>query len=201
MIVNGSEVTPHSIPWQVLVRVQTISGKMRRCGGTLLTARHVLTAAHCIIGPVHVVVEEHDLDSEKDGIKHEMCRTESHPSYNVEARFNNDFAILHLKEPVEINDRAVTACLPDPSMGGDFLSKKKMTVSGWGKLKHEGESPRVLHSVDVTGDTNDHCAQDYNNTGFVITKSMLCAGEHSGAVDACQGDSGGNYVGAQYIYD
>ena len=68
MIVNGSEVTPHSIPWQVLVRVQTISGKMRRCGGTLLTARHVLTAAHCIIGPVHVVVEEHDLDSEKDGL-------------------------------------------------------------------------------------------------------------------------------------
>ena len=45
-IVGGSEAGPYSLPWQVgLVR------KNRRrpfCGGTIISNRHILTAAHCI---------------------------------------------------------------------------------------------------------------------------------------------------------
>ncbi|CAF4807052.1 unnamed protein product, partial [Rotaria socialis] len=41
-IVGGHEATAHSWPWQVLLEVGGT------CGGTLINAEYVLTAAHCI---------------------------------------------------------------------------------------------------------------------------------------------------------
>ena len=109
-------------------------------------------------------------------------------------------------EPVKIGQRAVPACLPSqflscpslncPSLstfGGDALAGKNMTVSGWGVLSEGGESPTVLHSVNVPGITNLQCNDDYKDSAWnvTITKDMLCAGESDGGVDACQGDIGG----------
>ena len=44
-IVGGSEAGPYSLPWQVaLVRKNS---QRPFCGGTLISNRHILTAAHC----------------------------------------------------------------------------------------------------------------------------------------------------------
>ena len=134
------------------------------------------------------MVGEHKITSSVDGTRHSVCRSVNHPNYDFDTD-NNDFSILHLKEPVQIGTRAVPACLPLPSMGGDFLAGKAMTVSGWGRLTEGGSSPTVLHSVNVPGITNTKCIQSYPM--YTITSAMLCAGYASGELDACQGDSGG----------
>ena len=187
-IVGGSEVTPHSIPWQVgLVR----SGSSRPfCGGILLSSRHVLTAAHCTSGssPDVVVGEHRTTSTSTDGKVHETCRFVDHPSYGSPNRASNDFAILHLRTPVNITTRAAPACLPPSTFDDAFLGGKTLTVSGWGALTEGGGSPTVLHSVDVPGMTNAQCRNDYTSG---IDISMICAGRTSGGIDACQGDSGG----------
>ena len=44
-IVGGTRIAVTSVPWQVYVAV----GSNLACGGSVLDARHVLTAAHCVV--------------------------------------------------------------------------------------------------------------------------------------------------------
>ena len=71
-IVGGKEVSPHSIPWQVGF---VMFGNPRPlCGGTLISSKHVLSAAHCFdasldvyIHDFEVIVGEHRVRSRNDG--------------------------------------------------------------------------------------------------------------------------------------
>ena len=189
-IVGGSEVTPYSLPWQVGLVEKNQDAPY--CGGTLISDRHVLTAAHCIVHgrSFDIVVGEHDVTSSSDGTRHEVCRSVQHPDYMTNSMVDNDSAIVHLNQPVLIGTRAAPACLPSASMAGDYLAGKTMTVSGWGMLTENGGIPTVLHKVDVPAMSNAECKTKYGSS--TITKDMLCAGQPSGGIDACQGDSGGN---------
>ena len=46
-VVGGEKVEAAQFPWQVSLSVQIGSDRFK-CGGTLIDARHVLTAAHCL---------------------------------------------------------------------------------------------------------------------------------------------------------
>ena len=163
------------------------------CGGTLISANHVLTAAHCTgSSNFDIIVGEHDISDASDGTRHEICRVENHPNYNLPTQLNNDFSIVHLRNPVSLGARAVPACLPDSSVAGDVLAgppPTSLTVSGWGTLSSGGAQPNVLHKVAVPAITNSQCTNSYGNS---ITNAMICAGNIAqGGVDSCQGDSGG----------
>ena len=192
-IVGGSEVTPYSIPWQVGLVNPGTDGPF--CGGTLISDRHVLTAAHCTAHftngrTFEVIVGEHDKTSSEDGTRHEVCRRVDHPRYQKPFLLQNDFSILHLKTPVKLGTRAIPACLPPAYMAGDYLVGKTMIVSGWGTLSQGAQSPDVLHSVSVPGISNKQCSRRVKWGANLIGPMSLCAGG-GGGVDSCQGDSGG----------
>jgi len=47
-IVGGAVAKPYSHPWQVRVRACSGSVCTRMCGGTVVSNRAIVTAAHCI---------------------------------------------------------------------------------------------------------------------------------------------------------
>ncbi len=68
-VVNGKEARPNEFPWQVaMVRA---GGYRVMCGGSIISDRHVLTAAHCTEGikystDIEVLLAEHDLSRVDD---------------------------------------------------------------------------------------------------------------------------------------
>merc|ERR1712165_487004 len=185
-IVGGDEVEAHSIPWQVGILYK--NSDFHFCGGTILSATKILTAAHCQKDPsgIEVIVGEHSKLTATDGVRHAVTSFEIHPDYDS-SNYDNDFGIITLEVPIELGDKAAAACLPEPT--DTIADGQVLTVSGWGTTSSGGSSSDVLLAVQVPYVTNEKCQTQYT---WEITSNMMCAGNYDeGGVDACQGDSGG----------
>ena len=187
-IVGGESVTPHSLPWQV--RTGQHCGA---CGGTLISKRHVLTAAHCGNNRDGMMIWLGQHTREPiDGTRYKVCKARKHPMYSKEDRYDwYDFEILHLEEDVVLDETVQIACLPtmEDGLNDDFLDGKDLITSGWGDqnfLTHN--FPNELHSVVLPGYSNERCEKE-SDYSFTTMNSIICAGEEG--KDACQGDSGG----------
>lgn len=81
-IVGGQAVANGVVPWQVSLRNAANS---HFCGGSIISNRWALSAAHCTIGraqtSVRVVVGSNLLNS--GGVTHVSSRIINHPSYNA----------------------------------------------------------------------------------------------------------------------
>merc|ERR1719153_1509056 len=192
-IVGGVATEKNEYPWQVLV--YTTYMPFGFCGGSILSSRTILTAAHCFHGePVEdhtVVLAEHDWTVTGDGEQRmKVCDRVDHPKYNSGTRFNFDIAILTLCEDIVFKKTASPVCLP--SQPESDYANAPAIVSGWGHNVSQGFNQlEQLMEVDVNTITNTECkATDYSPSE--ITDSMICASNPG--KDSCQNDSGGPLI-------
>merc|ERR1711992_7874 len=186
----GGEEAPSMIPWQVAM----LSGDWQFCGGTILDACTILTAAHCKISTSHSI-RAGSLNKKSGGQKIGISQVISNNDlpYSIPTRLNNDWVIAKLSSPLGLNSNVQAACLPTSgSYFSTSFSEERCFTSGWGTLSSGGSSPNELMWVRVPAISNSDCSSAYGST---ITDSMICAGYPGvGGKDACQGDSGGPFV-------
>jgi len=203
-IVGGQETEKNEYPWQI--GLYGGHGSQFWCGGSIISKREILTAAHCVrqrkcnnfyciekIVPtdeLRVEVGDHNRMKEDGEIVFEVSSWKTHESYSIES-VDYDFAILTLSRDIEFSKEVSPVCLPD-SKGLDEHSQT--VVSGWGRTSGNGRGSDVLLDIEVTTMTNDVCQSTIREYGWptIITDRMLCGA--APGVNGCRGDSGGPWV-------
>ncbi|XP_061862027.1 coagulation factor VII-like isoform X2 [Colius striatus] len=194
---NGSRITGGTLchrgqcPWQVLLRNSRDVGF---CGGSLLSSRWVLTAAHCLdlVRPHHVTVG--DFDKYQREFKEQKVAVErswTHPHYDSNS-YDGDIALLYLSSDVVFTEFALPICLPSPGLAALLTEDGRAGVaSGWGATHARGSPLRFLMRVRLPVVSLERCR---SSTPRLLTDNMFCAGHGSEAADACKGDSGGPFA-------
>ena len=139
-IVGGDKTKFGDWPWQVLVKESTWLGLFtkNKCGGVLVSDRHVLTAAHCqpgFLASLMVELGEHDLTGPTEAIstmRKKVKRVVVHKDYKAPT-FENDIAILELESDIERQPHVVPICMPKLA---DEFEGKTAIVTGWGRLSY-----------------------------------------------------------------
>jgi secreted trypsin-like serine protease len=208
LIVGGGPADPGEYPWMVaLVDSSTANPRFGQfCGGSLIGAEWVLTAAHCVVSfgsvadpeDIDVVLGVNNLDegptSGSSGQRIGLTQVIPNPAYN-EVSSDSDVALLHLSAPASLAPSAVgTLGLVGPGDGALVAPGTIATVTGWGVTSESGSSgSNALLEVDVPIVSNSTCNAPASYNG-AVTENMLCAGFDEGEKDSCYGDSGGPLI-------
>ncbi|XP_030079630.1 uncharacterized protein LOC111604655 isoform X1 [Drosophila hydei] len=191
-------------PWHVAILKKDPKESIYACGGTLIDAQHIISAAHCIKSQngfdLRVRLGEWDVNHDVEFfpyIERDVVSVHIHPEYYA-GTLDNDLAILKLDHPVDFtkNPHISPACLPDQY--SDFTNARCWTT-GWGKdaFGEHGKYQNILKEVDVPILSHHQCESQLRNTrlgySYKLNPGFICAGGEEGK-DACKGDGGGPLV-------
>jgi secreted trypsin-like serine protease len=224
-IVGGEAARQNAWPWQVAVYRRAmkngapLGAGFLFCGGTLISSKWVLTAAHCFdrerggrfdaaaAGDVMVVEATNTLTPSQfgggngNGKKLRVARILAHEQWNP-GSMENDIALLELaspavSKPIPVSFAPMRAAAQAKDARLDRLEAEGLmaTVTGWGHLGFDDPKvPANLMQVEIPVVSLETCKQAYGNRGGVIDHRTICAGAREGGKDACSGDSGGPLV-------
>ena len=206
-IINGKQSSISEFPWQVWILLTSAEGEAS-CGGSILNATTILTAAHCTdhegTTTPYNVPSEAEMDVIAGASEGLRFRSESpkvplgaqqdfvtsvrrDPYYAVSPEIKDDVAVLTLEKPLELSPAKNTAPISLVAAGATPAPGSSLSVSGYGKEEgKEGvNSNGNLYSTTLTAISSDACRAAVKLNSAVL----LCAGSSNSST--CQGDSGG----------
>ena len=222
-IVGGAGASISSFPFQVALYDPAAGSPMAGffCGGVIVDATHVITAAHCLTGGGHgrgsvsgeveVLAGSTRLDRPDPGSVSDPAASVSvDPYYNPYAN-DYDIGVVALARPLwsgstapSVNGATAIAPLPIDAAAaagyGESISTPAVlaTVSGWGDTNAAPSGapryPSALRANSVPLIAESLCEEEYAAIEQTITPRMLCAGSSRPRADSCYGDSGGPLV-------
>ncbi|XP_017055891.1 serine protease SP24D-like [Drosophila ficusphila] len=185
-VVGGVDAAKAQFPHQISLR----NAGSHSCGGSILTRNYILTAAHCVsnedenhvITPIaaeRFTIRAGSNDRFSGGVLIQVAEVIVHEEYG---NFLNDVALLRLETPLIFSDAIKPIALPNADTPADV----DVIISGWGRIKHQGDLPRYLQYNTLKSISLDRC-DDLIGWGV---QSELCL-IHEANNGACNGDSGG----------
>jgi trypsin len=192
-VVGGQEADLAEWPWQVALLVDGTIW----CGGSLVDAAIVLTAAHCTDGvpPTEIEVVAGTIDLRSGGERRRVARIDQHAEYD-DVALVNDISLLILDRPFPLGETIAPAELATPEESAARSEEgDPAVVTGFGAVEESGPPSDLLLEAEIDTFADERCEELYRQDGdSVVGDSQVCAGRERGHVDACYGDSGGPLV-------
>ncbi|XP_028294545.1 complement factor D [Gouania willdenowi] len=198
-IIGGREAAPHSRPYMASIQIPEGDGWRHDCGGFVVGAQWVMTAAHCLTDTPtgrKVLLGAHSLSEAEDTKQTFDANFYKHPNYS-ESNYDNDIALMKLDRPFTSSD-AVQSLVFLRTGGTNPNIDAEVETAGWGSVNDLGSRPDKLKEVTVNIFSSARCRRnDYFGRKF--THNMMCAhkvcpdpcNQPHRKEDSCDGDSGG----------
>jgi secreted trypsin-like serine protease len=213
-IVGGQEAPISQFPWQVYVAGRHPEGDemvdVTSCGGSILNATTILTAAHCVdhegttttynaeefavlagasnVGPFTELYGATGLAAAPSGAQAlRVSHIRTDPYYSVLPNIKDDVAILTLEGSLELSEENHAQAISLVPAGATPAPGTTLSISGYGKQEgaEKAQPNGELYSTMLTAISSDACREEVGVNSAVL----LCAtSAHS---STCQGDSGG----------
>ncbi|XP_055641692.1 serine protease grass-like [Toxorhynchites rutilus septentrionalis] len=216
-LAHGNATKVFEFPWMALLMYRDFSTDelVGNCGGTLISDRYVLTAAHCLFAGrllklEYVRLGEHTISKEIDcnnytdssGVTELDCAEPVEniliDSYIIHPQYRrtfdgDDVGLIRLDRKVIFKDHIQPICLPISSHLKDVLLPEYL-VAGWGLTENQDKSDVLLKAklprVELQDCRNKVDSALKKRQKITISEKQVCAGGVN-LVDSCQGDSGG----------
>ncbi|XP_013144041.1 PREDICTED: serine protease snake-like [Papilio polytes] len=197
LIIGGINATSGEFPHMALLGYKKHEEDIQwSCGGSIISERYILTAAHCTysvgVGRVKYALVGVLSRSEitEGSLRYDLEMPIRHPSYKPPLKYH-DIALLKTTTEIQLSANVVPACLHVDVSADDALA----LASGWGYTKHRGTVSDVLQKVKLEKFSEQECLQRYPGNRYLRhgfdPDTQICYGDHDESKDTCQGDSGG----------
>lgn len=191
-IVGGVPIAYDKAPWQagLIFASGPEPARVQFCGGSLIAANWVITAAHCVDqgtkpGDVDIILGTAFYKHFGERLKVKALHV--HEQWD-QSTMQNDIALVELAASAQ--QGTIVPMAPPDAVIADGTA---VQVTGWGALSEGGLGSEILMGADIPIVPTNICNSGVSYGGR-ITPGMMCAGERNGGLDSCQGDSGGPAV-------
>lgn len=216
--VGCADSAPGEWPWMALLRTSKTDPNSLVCGGSLISRKHILTAAHCFSGPRLTVAVLGETDRTRDYdclgpvseceedsrncLEQDQCAPQSlvvdvdlvvpHPLYGAAGSPNFDFdigvVVLHVN--VEFTTYINPICLPNEELES---VKGPLVTSGWGNIVDVSNSlqPQIAEMLQYANLEELEADVCFRALRVELTQRQLCASSGLEGRGVCKGDSGG----------
>ncbi|XP_055612828.1 transmembrane protease serine 9-like [Uranotaenia lowii] len=217
-VFGGEIASIDDFPWMAMLLYQDPREKEPQpgCGGAIISTSFVVTAAHCLVGPIIerkgnlklVRLGEYDINRDPDCMvvgKLKDCtygkvdiqpkRIVPHPDYVPTSQHqHNDIGLIQLSQPVEYTDFIQPICLPDASSSIDSYRGVQLSVCGWGRTNffRQQTAPSMPSPIKLKVHLPyfDHkSCKEIFQPKLNLNNGQICAGGKK-EKDSCAGDSG-----------
>ncbi|XP_017778661.1 PREDICTED: trypsin-1-like [Nicrophorus vespilloides] len=195
-IVGGQISEPGEFPWIVSLQIRVRNMSKHICGGAIINALWIISAAHCVFdlnpSEISIVAGDYNLYIQEGFEQRRQAYKIFTKNFDL-TNFQNDISLIKLQKPLKLVEKRIEPiCLPLP----DDVFYGNGVVAGWGRWdENERATPRLNHvSLPIINKTV--CDYQYKRVGFsgYLNDCQMCAGFLNGRKDACQGDSGGPLI-------
>ncbi|XP_067644988.1 collagenase-like [Eurosta solidaginis] len=190
-ITNGQTAAANQFSYQAGLLVYN-GENFKLCGGSLISNEWVLTAAHCTLTAMSVIVYLGSIAcfDPSARLRVDKCNIKVHPEFDTETA-RNDIALIKIPA-VRYSAAIQSVSLPKRVSRYPTYVNKAVVASGWGRTSDTSTSNSpVLQFANFKVISNELCAEVYGSS-FIDTGKICTATVNR--IGVCRGDSGGPLV-------